>query len=192
MQVWSTRTLTARWSAVAEGLLPSELVQTEDGELVEGRLTNGTGAVLSDCVLLYGRWAYSLPKLSPGRSLEITPRKFSARTSKTLLTNASAGDETMSRTLEDGTVAFDWQSHDVSRILKSMMFYERINGRKYTGRLNHYQQFVDLSHLLTPDRAILLARVEAPGSHWQTPDGLLASDGDRRWLYYRFVLPVKQ
>ena len=46
VQVWSTRTLTARWSAAAEGLLPSELVQTEDGELVEGRLTNGTGAVL--------------------------------------------------------------------------------------------------------------------------------------------------
>ena len=98
----------------------------------------------------------------------------------------------MSRTLEDGTVSFDWQSDDVSRILKSMMFYERINGRKYTGRMNHYQQFVDLSHLLTPDRAILLARVEAPGSHWQTLDGPLASDGDRRWLYYRFVLPVKQ
>ncbi|MEM9354234.1 MAG: hypothetical protein AAGA92_14595 [Planctomycetota bacterium] len=194
VQVWSTKTLTARWQADGAELVESGLRQALDGELVEGEIVNRSGLDFTDCVLLYGRWAYSLARLPDGKRIVVDDDRYAPRSVRTQLTNASAGDDTTSRTADDGTVPFEWQQNDVSRILKSMMFYKALNGLKYTGgMLNRYQSFVDLSHLLTEDRAVLLARAPGPGSRWNDGDELLASgedDNDRHWVYYRFVLPV--
>jgi hypothetical protein len=73
-----------------------------------------------------------------------------------------------------------------------MMFYEAIGGADYANVPNRYQSFIDLSRLLDGDQAVLLARAETSGSQWSTPDGPLASDQDRRWVYYRFVIPLKK
>ena len=195
VQVWSTKTVTARWQADGVELIESGLRQALDGELVEGEIVNRSGLDFTDCVLLYGRWAYSLARLPDGKRIVVDDERYAPRSVRTQLTNASAGDDTTSRTADDGTVPFEWQQTDISRILKSMMFYKALNGRKYTGgMLNRYQSFVDLSHLLTEDRAVLLARAPGPGSRWNDGDALLASgddDSDRHWVYYRFVLPVE-
>jgi len=190
VQVWSTKTLTARWSARVEMPLAIELRQNGE-ELLDGRIANTSELELEDCLLLYGRWAYDLGRLKSGASQEID-ESLQPRTVKTLLTSATAGDETETRTADDGTVSFqNTASWDIARLLKATMFFQAINGRQYTNKVLRYQSFIDLSHVLQQeDRAILVAKCQAPGSQWQTGEQPLASDQDRRWTYYRFVLKV--
>lgn len=200
VQVWSTKTLTARWSARVNA--PVQITLQQDGEeLLSGTITNDSGpnnssVELEDCLLLYGHWAYKLGRLPAGKTLDIDD-SLHPRTVKTLLTSATAGDNTVTHTADDGTVLFKNAQWDVARLVKAMMFYQAINGPRYTSKQHRYQSFVDLSTILKQDnQAILLARCKAPGSQWLTGTDSstskpLASDQDRRWTYYRFVIKVE-
>jgi len=190
VQVWSTKTITARWSASVGESIQAEFQRTGD-ELLEGQLSNLTGIELEDCLLLYGNWAFHLGKLADKATYKIDFSR-QPRTVKTSLTSATAGDETEADTAEDGTVPFRLAESDVTRLVKTMMFFEAINGHRYSGKLNRYQSFVDLSHLLKQeDVAILLAKSPTTGSQWHNGEQPLRSDDDRRWTFYRFVLEVK-
>ena len=74
-----------------------------------------------------------------------------------------------------------------------MMFYEAAGGYRYAeGAYHRYQSFVDLSRSLQyEDQAILLVRTPAAGSQWLDGEQPLRSNQDRRWTYYRYLLPVK-
>ena len=200
VQVWSTKTLTARWSASVKSPLQVQL-EYDGEELLRGTITNNTGTndsgvELEDCMLFYGRWAYNLGRMPAGKSFDIDD-SLQPRTVKTLLTSATAGDITVTRTADDGTVPFKSAEWDIARLTKAMMFFQAINGPSYTGKHHRYQSYVDLSSLLKQNnQAILLAKCAAPGSQWVADDGSstkrpLASDQDRRWTYYRFVLKVE-
>ncbi len=191
VQLWSTKTLAADWQAKIDSPLQSEL-RPDGEELVAGQITNSSGTMLEDAVLLYGTWAYYLGKISPDGIVNVDD-DLQPRTVKTSLTSATAGDTTEQRTADDGTVPFRWAESDVSRLLKATMFFEAINGQQYTGSLNRYLNSIDLSHLLKQkDVAILLAKTSADSSQWMNGVKPLASDEDRHWTYYRFVLPVNE
>ena len=90
---------------------------------------------------------------------------------------------------------YDQASVDVRYILDTMIFFETAGGRRYTGLDNQYQKFVDLSHLLSTNRAVLVGHPPDAESHC---GGRLlrngqpfATDGDRQTTIYRFVFPVK-
>ena len=188
VQVWSTKTITARWSATCDINLESLLER--DDEQLSGQFTNTSAVELADCQLLYGTEAYYLGRVPAGAPLRIDEAKLPRRV-KTLLTNATAGESPQTQIADDGTVPFSRAKMDVARLAKVMMFYDAINGARYTGMVGHYQSFLDLSHLLEQnDLAILLCRVSAMGSRWIDDAEALGSDPDRRWTYYRFVLPV--
>ena len=190
VQVWSTKTLTARWSARVSKMLQADL--RHDGEeLLRGQVFNDTGTEFEECLLLYGRWAYDLGRMTDGKTQKID-ETLQPRTVKTLLTNATAGDDTITQTADDGTVPFKNAEWDVARLIKAMMFYQAVNGPRYTGKNHRYQSFVDLSALLEhDDLAILLAKCSNPSSQWIANEQPLASDQDRRWTYYRFILKVE-
>jgi hypothetical protein len=191
VELWSTKTITARWAAEVKTPVQSQLHRAGE-ELLQGQIVNDTGLQLDDCLVLYGPWAFYLGRIEPAAIKQIDA-DLQPRTVKTMLTSATAGDVTEPRTAEDGTVPFRLVEDDVARLVKAMMFFDAINGERYTGVLNRYQSSVDLSHLLLQDDcAILLARSSAPGSQWQSGDQHLASAADRRWTYYRFVLPVTE
>ncbi len=189
VQVWSTKTIHARWSTTAMPALDIELSETSD-KLLTGRVTNHLGVELTDCLLLYGPWAYHLARLGDGATVIIND-DLQPRTVKTMLTSSSAGDETVTRFTDDGTVHYDKNGTDVARIVKAMMFYDAIGGIRYTGALNRYQQFIDMSRTLKTGQAILLARCQDRGSPWFDGDRPLKSNDDKHWLYYRFVIPVE-
>jgi len=190
VQVWSTKTITARWTANVGDSITADLHRTSD-ELLAGKISNSTGLELDDCLLLYGRWAYHLGRMADKATLNFDYSR-QPRTVKTSLTSATAGNTTEDNTADDGTVPFRLAESDVARLAKTMMFFQAINGRRYTGKLNRYQSFVDLSHLLLQEKvAILLAKSPATGSQWFNGDQPLRSDDDRRWTFYRFVLPVE-
>jgi hypothetical protein len=189
VQLWSTKTITARWEAEVAAPMQSELLHVGE-EMLRGHIVNDSQVPLEDCMLLYGPWAYRLGRLAPDQTLQIDD-ELQPRTVKTMLTSATAGDTTEARTAEDGTVGFREAQTDVARLVKAMMFFDAIDGGRYTGILNRYQASVDLSSLLQQqDQAILLARCSEGGSQWLDGDKPLRSDQDRRWTYYRFLLPV--
>ena len=191
VQAWSTKTLTARWFADVEPQVKIDLQQDSD-ELVIGSITNNSEVELTDCALLYGRWAYNLGNLAAQRTIRIDDSR-QPRTVKTLLTNATAGDETVKRTAADGTVPFSNARWDVARLLKAMMFFRAVNGPQYTKLIQRYQPFLDLSkHLEDKQIAILLARVDGANSQWQIDNAPMQSDQDQHWTYYRFVAKVSQ
>lgn len=191
VQLWSTKTITARWEADTALPVQARLRRAYE-EMLRGQIVNDTDVTFEDGLLLYGRWAYRLGRLGPAETLLIDDES-QPRTVKTMLTSATAGDTTEVRTAEDGTVPFRHAETDVARLVKAMMFFEAIDGGRYTGVLNRYQAFVDLSHILQQeDQAILLARSSSTGSQWMDDGKPLRSDEDRRWTYYRFLLPVEK
>ena len=56
IQVWSTKSLTARWSGPAAAYPAADL--TEDDRLLSGSITNTLPFSLRDCVLMHGSSAY--------------------------------------------------------------------------------------------------------------------------------------
>lgn len=189
VQLWSTKAITSRWSSTVTPPLEAMLNRADD-ELVAGRIANRADHQFEDCVLLYGQWAWNLGTLQPNLSFSIADAA-QPRTVRTLLTNATAGDTTITATADDGTVPFRLANSDMTRLAKVIMFFDAINGARYSGMLNRYQGFLDMSHLLQqPDLAVLVARTKTRNSQWLDGDKPFASDQDRDWTYYRFVVPV--
>ena len=189
VQVWSTKTLTARWTATTKPGIDFQLAEAGD-QLLEGQITSHLGEDLTDCLLLHGRWAYKIARLTNGATVVVDDR-LAPRTVKTLLSGSTAGDETATQLTDDGTVRFNQFSTDVARITKAMMFHEAIGGTQYTSEWNRYQHFVDMSHKIQSGQAVLLGRSQNTGSTWQNDGRPLRSDKDKQWLYYRFVIPVE-
>jgi hypothetical protein len=189
VQLWSTKTITARWSSEVVAPVETTLNRTDE-QLLVGQIVNSSDAPLGDCVLLYGQWAWSLGSIPAGLAVNVLDAS-QPRTVRTLLTNATAGETTITETADDGTVPFRLANADITRLAKTMLFFQAVNGERYSGMLSRYQGFLDMSHLLEQsDVAILLAKVTTSGSQWLDGDKPLGSDQDLNWTYYRFVVPV--
>lgn len=209
IQVWATKSLTARWSGrvdVAQPRLvpPSQLVQ-EDRVLI-GTITNTLDFPLVDCVLAFDRWGYELGTLKPGQSAELGTLAR-RRELETLLTGRKleSTESSADKFRIDPKPLYDQSSDDPATILRAMAFFDAAGGRRYTGLFSEYQAFVDLSARLKTGSAILMARAPAEGdassAETQTPrrwGAQLLRDGqpvnaprDRHDTFYRFIFPVK-
>jgi hypothetical protein len=194
VQLWSTKTITARWSMSKESPVESKLARTDD-QLLEGQVINNGDVALEDCVLLYGQWAWNAGTLNANSALNVADIA-QPRTVRTLLTSATAGDTTITDVADDGTVPYRLANSDITRLAKAIMFFRAINGERYTGSVSRYQAFLDMSHLLDqPDLAVLVGRSKAPASEWLDDDKPLGkkdngNDQNLAWTYYRFVVPV--
>ncbi len=159
IQVWSTKSFTARWEAPAQACPAAEL--TDADQLLSGSITNTLPFPLEKCILAHGGSAYELGTLAPGESARLGPMTKRSDLA-TLLTGRRAvfteGDKS-----QQAVTPYDQSSTDLAYILRIMMFYEKAGGRRYTGLWNAYQGFVDLSPLLKTDRAILVAQEPAAG-----------------------------
>ncbi|MBA3484126.1 MAG: hypothetical protein H0T51_20155, partial [Pirellulales bacterium] len=190
VQEWSTKTLVGRWSAELIEPIDAKLEGLDDDQLA-GHLTNRTGVELQDCLLMHGNLAYRLPNLADGAVATID-ESLQPSTVKTALTNAEAGFDIGGSPAEVASNRLDSNTTDVNRLAIAMMFHEAVGGAEFAQSPNRYQAFTDLSRLLQGDQAILLARVEVPGSQWTDGESSLASNQDRRWVYYRFVIPLQE
>jgi hypothetical protein len=191
--VWSTKSLTARWTGTAERLPAAEL--TDDGQSLRGSITNTFDFPLERCVLIYDRWAYDLGTIGPQQAASVGDEAKRSEV-KTFLTGRRMVFDEKDKYRQE-TTPFDPSSADVYYILRAMMFYEAAGGQRYTGLGNDYQGFLDLSGLLKTGRAILVAQApaDADGKNFGTEllrDGRPLDDaGTRRSVMYRFVFPVE-
>jgi hypothetical protein len=195
IQVWSTKSLTAQWTATTAAFPRASL--TDDNRLLTGAVTNTLGFPLEDCLLAYGRFVYEVGTIGPGGSAEVGPMTRRSEL-KTLLTGWKVVAGKVGDKYRQETTPYDQSSADVPYILRMMMFYEAAGGRRYTGLWNTYQDFVDVSTLLMTDRAILMTQQpsggkDSLGGATLLRDGKpLAGTQDEHITMYRFVFPVKK
>ncbi len=195
LQMWSTKSFTARWTGSTRTLPQAELSE-EDQSLV-GAVTNTLHFPLEHCFLAYGGFVYQLGTLGPGESAAISTMTRRSEL-KTLLTGWKVVFVKRGEDFKQEATPYDLSSTDVPYILRTMMFYEAAGGRSYTSLWNDYQQFVDLTTLLKTDRAILVA--EGPSEPQQNSPGATFLSGGRpigglhrhHTTMYRFVFPVKK
>lgn len=194
IQVWSTKSLTARWTAPTTESPKAELA--DDGQLLSGVLTNTLGFPLEQCILAYGRSVYDLGTIRQRESVRLGAMTKRSEL-KTLLTGRKVVFIETGEKYRQESTPYDQSSTDIPYVLRTMMFYDAAGGRNYTGLWNSYQGFVDLSSLLNADRAILVA--QGPSDSEQDPCGAkLLRDGrpveanDKHVTIYRFVYPVKK
>ncbi|MBN2474148.1 MAG: hypothetical protein JXB62_06055 [Pirellulales bacterium] len=188
--VWSTKSFTARWRARTVVGIEAEL--SDDGQSLSGTVTNRLGYALSDCLLVFDRYAYKLETLDPGESVTIDAW-LSRSELKTLLTErkfVAAEEKGGFRTL---ATPYDQSSVELPYVLRVMMFFEAAGGRRYTHLHNGYQRFVDFSDLLETGRAILVGRAPADrrGAELLRDGRPISEQQDRHLTMYRFVFPVK-
>ncbi len=193
IQIWSTKSLTARWTAPAD-VMPKAEIRSED-RLPVGLIVNTLGFTLTDCMLAYGSWAYELGTIGPGEEIRVGPM-LKRRELRTLLTGRKVLFDKDDKLREEIT-PYDQSSIDLAYVLRAMMFFQAAGGSRYTGLRNDYQHFVDLSNLLKTDRAILVATA-AKHVEGERPGALLLCDGqplcdarNRHRTIYRFVFPVR-
>ncbi|TWT86492.1 hypothetical protein Mal64_33170 [Pseudobythopirellula maris] len=200
VQVWSTKTMLSRYLAPIDRLVDGRLSQTADG-LVEGDLTNDTGAPLEDCWLLYGAWAWRLGDLADGETKGVDLARAPVKVNTMLreqmnVTNVGGGDN---------YYYFDHRRMEVESLAALMMFGERLTVSGGEGVSNGYQRFTDLCRMLDTGRAILLARCPQVCSQLVRSGGAPAADGakqpaaeplaseqDKNWVFCRYVMQVQE
>ncbi|HEY2760973.1 MAG TPA: hypothetical protein VGI75_09520, partial [Pirellulales bacterium] len=183
---WSSQSFVARWqsdrqAADARGL-NANLTATIDRRL-RGTMANRLDSPLTDCVLLFDRWAYPLGTLPPGKSVSLDRADW--QTIDTYLTKR--------RTIaaHDEVPAYDRAGSDVLRIMEVMMFYEAAGGSNYAGLVNRYQRFTDLTDQLEFGRAILVGRGPA-GAAVQIDERPPSDEASGiHTSIYRYVIPVQ-
>ncbi len=158
-------------------------------------MRNALGFPLQECLLCYGRWAYDLGTLGPGQSVQLSfsvPR----RDLNTFLT----GRKLLLVENREISTPYERSSVDVAYVLRAMMFFKDAGGYQYTGLVNRYQGFVDVSDLLNSGHAVLVAKpLAGTGSPAPRVGAALVCNGqtldageDGHTTLFRFVFPVEQ
>jgi hypothetical protein len=83
------------------------------------------------------------------------------------------------------------ESFDVPRIVEMMTAHELARGRRYTGLVNDFAGYSELSGLVHNGRAVLVARAARPAGRL-TSGGAALSAETQSWTFYRAVFPVAE
>jgi hypothetical protein len=179
--VWSSRPFIARWETGAQGI-KSDLAAAADRKL-RGTLTSQLDTDLTDCLLLFDRWAYPIGNLKAHDQSQ--PLELNPSTIEGYLTKRRTG------MAADEALTYDRAGFDVARIIELMMFHESAGGENYTGLVHRYLHFTDLSSQLQFDRAILVARGPDGATVFINGEPTATVESNHRWTIYRYLLPIK-
>jgi hypothetical protein len=191
IQVWSSRGIIGRWSRELPAGPSSQLTETGSRASrlllgIEGTIDNPFDVPLEECVVLYGDFAYVIGPLTAGQQVRIN-RDTRWQTVKSYFgTTAQVG-------FQAETKAWDEDTTDPTAALRVMMFYQAIDGYRYTQRmLNVYQRFVDLSSALAGGQAVFLGYgpLDQSAVALAPPDSVLSRADNQARAIYRIVAPV--
>lgn len=194
IQVWSSKSFRARWTAPAEAALWTggqarhTLAERADGTL-EGSFEQPLPVALSQCLLLYGRWAYEVGEVVPRQTIDLA--RFEHRDAESLLKRVTFVQSGRGSQLVRQATPYDTDDTNVLTVLKRMLFYEDGGGYSYTRLANRQEAFVDLSQQLKLGRAILMGVAPPqPVAQLQRDGRPLAGARDQHWVIYRVLFPV--
>ncbi len=166
---WSSKSFQATWGAAADDLPESSSSEppqaSASGSFLGersadrqplGTIVNQTDIDLQDCVLFYAGWAYPLGNL-PAQSTNDESKRASASLDRPAGGMAIHAYLTERRVMEDKeqSTPYDPSGVDLTRIARTIMFYDSAGGRRYTGLSNRYYDVLDMSPLLRLGQAVL-------------------------------------
>jgi hypothetical protein len=191
IQTASTKSFVGRWTADID--LKSPITLRRRDELPVGRITNNTNVGWTDCILVFDRWAYSLGSIDAGKTIPIDGVKNRSELT-TLLTGRRLVKNDRKK-LRQKSTPYDQTSTNLKYIVRIMSFYRLAGGEKYTGLLNRAKPNVDLSHLVGPDHAILLAWTKtgaAAMTDWVVDSEAIGPENDTHETLLRFIVKVEE
>lgn len=160
----------ATWNRFDCDVTNTPLQRRRGSELLQGRMVNPLPVDLLDAILIYRNWAYFLP--TRFRAGEAIPELDSLR-QKNFRWQLSR-----QRALESASEGERWDvtaTDRQDRLMEMLMFHQAAGGERYT-RLSHQPLgWLDLSELLTEERAMLMGRLAKP---WFDCDVQRSSTGD--------------
>ncbi|MBN8601863.1 MAG: hypothetical protein J0M26_12595 [Planctomycetes bacterium] len=149
-----TKSLRVDWTGQSQPLDFGRLREIAGSGMLQGEFKNNLDIELLDGIILYHNLVYVLPaKMKPGESEKFTvlstPKDLERRLTRRV-----------SRDGKDITAPWNPADRNVIPLLMEMIFfYEAAGGEKYTQLQHRFEPSLDMSDLLSLDRAILLARV---------------------------------
>ncbi|HVX11834.1 MAG TPA: hypothetical protein VHC22_11685 [Pirellulales bacterium] len=185
--VWSTKSFVSRWRVDAAPTIEFHLRPGRD-RVVEGTIENRLGFGLKDCMLVSGRWAWQFAELPPDAPVPV--RSGEQRDLFALLKDFKLIRERTKDTLVQVATPYDQSSFNIRSIVQQMMFYDGANGRTYTGLLNRYQSYIDLSGHVELGQVILWGTADRPAAAVQRDGQPLIGADDDHTTFYRFLISV--
>lgn len=184
VQHGGTKSLRSRWSGQATLDRSSELHADPISGLLRGTLTNPLDIELFDVEILYDGRVYPIGQsFKPGQSIDLFD-----------ISGVSQGIDNYYARYQTGSSKGERRSwkvmaEPVPRIVKQMMFNQGIGGAKYTGLLNRYESFLDISHALAYNRAVLVGRASQGSSEFSVASDQTVQPG-LAFNFYRVVFTV--
>lgn len=190
IEIWSTKTFVSRWKSKSPATLQASLSRTPN-KLVEGAVVNPTDVDFYDCKLVYGTWAWRVGDLLAGGKAQIDP-SGKVRKLRNVFKDQHNFVATNTSYYEQQQVL---QNVSLAGLTEMMMFYDTLGGFKQTNQWHRYQSFLDLSHSLDAETAMLVGQCRQPRSELVRASGgkpprSMRGDKDTYVVFYRFVLPV--
>lgn len=178
VNIWSSSSHTAtRFDRTNS---PGELIECRlsDGSgQLEGTLTNHLPVAIDDWFIAHENLVY-YPKgvaaqagdssIGPGNSLDLSRETYSPNILRNFLTGVTHVDRTRTRSLDNDFVVlsetYDPLSRDYYRLFRAVSFYRACGGAEFTSLSNDQFENLDLSPMLSLDRAVLFGRVSIPAA----------------------------
>ncbi len=197
VKIHSTKSLYGRWTGLLSNFKKSELAFF-DG-IPRGTVENPFSVPLENTFLFYGRWAFDLGTLPPeGKKVDLkTPRMESHLVIGT--SKDPFGDASHSM-IQQGLAKYDVETSSIPYILRTVMFYRLAGGFPTIGLENTGLQYLDFSHLIAMDRAVLVGTIaDSDTNKFPLRSEMIFTKDDQKVeemasnhsVFVRIVLPVK-
>ncbi|HEY2837634.1 MAG TPA: hypothetical protein VGJ26_00685 [Pirellulales bacterium] len=185
IQVWSTKGFLGRSSYSSTPTVTADLTM-DTSRVPAGEIRNGLDEVLVDCLLLSDRWAFSLGAIKAGETITLKPGE--RRDLEQVLRNPTGFVD--SPTNYQPNYYNGVGGGDVMQTLHAMMFFKGAGGstRNLT---NSMEQYLDMTDLLSLDRAVLVGRATRSAAQLAADGEPLTVPAELHWVVYRFVFPIK-
>lgn len=157
-------------------------------ELLQGELVNPLPIDVLDGMLIFRNWAYLLPTRFPAGGRIAVIDSLRQKNFRWQLSRQ--------RALESASESEAWDPTDTQslrRVAEMLMFHEAVGGARYTSLEHAALPFLDLTHVLSEDRCILVGRVADPMTELKVHDGNDQSSHSplgERLTMVRIVIPV--
>ena len=185
VQHGGTKSIKSRWSGQMNVGNSAELHADPISGALRGTLTNPFEFDLYEAEIVFDGKVYPIGRtFEAGATVDIFD-----------ISDQSQGIDNYYSKYQEGSSRGDrrrWSVMEEStqRIVRQMMFNQSIGGAKYTGLIDRYEEFLDLSHALSYNRAVLIARARKSNNAYVVyGDHDVAFESGNN--FYRVVFKVK-
>ena len=179
-----TRYIQSRWSRQQPSGVRFELKPDRSRIGIRGTIHNPFDFQLRDVLVYYRGRLYPVKMLEPDGVIDLDDLAGDSVSIEGYFTRVR---------VEGGrSRARPWSTGDESivRLMQAMMFHKAVGGKSYTGLVHRYDGFVDLSHLLDTNRAVLFGwSTENHQSEISISGSFSGEVVNNQWSFYRVSFP---